>query len=336
MIRKQNYFKRRGKRGTIYLNERHCGVQLWDCLDTTDERIAEIRRREIHIAVERGDYQKFKTKVESVLSKTVEDHLIGLSASTKKTYRLHVKKHLDPYFGAVTLAQLESADLVEYKRFREGQGASEETISGEIWLFVSMLKKHGVELDPVDEAYIKPKRNIDRFLTESEMLSIVGRVDLPFRAAFLIGAYSGLRKMDVVNLNWSMIDLKEGFISMRTAKKKKSVRIPIHLKLSESLALIPRGVGGTRLFRFKSPTPLNRRWEDARKEAGLEWARIHDLRHFFGCFLVNRGIRHEVIADLMGITVGMVARYARFDDKTRRDAVGVFCRQTVSKAAIDG
>ena len=56
MGNKTKYFVRRGKRGVLYLQERHCGVKLSDCLGTTDERIAEVRRREIHISVERGDY----------------------------------------------------------------------------------------------------------------------------------------------------------------------------------------------------------------------------------------------------------------------------------------
>lgn len=339
MIRKQNYFKRRGKRGVIYLNERHCGVQLWDCLETTDERIAEIRRREIHIAVERGDYQKRKTKVKKALNETIEARLIGLEDATKKTYRHHIKKHLVPYFGECSLLELESEDLIQYKRFREGEGASEETISAEIWLFIALLKENGIELKPVAEGYLKPKRKIDRFLTESEMLSIVDRVEIPFKAAFLIGAYSGLRKMDVVNLRWSMIDYKEGFLVRSAKKNKRAIRIPLHQKLTDALSLIPRGVGETRLFSFATSFPLDRRWRDAREESGLEWARIHDLRHFFGCFLCNRGVRHEVIAELMGITVEMVRRYARFDDQTRRDALDVFCRQTVgkiSKEAIDG
>ena len=61
MKTKRKYFVRRGKRGVIYLQERHCGLRLGDCLHTTDEGIAEIRRREIHIAVERGYYENRKT-----------------------------------------------------------------------------------------------------------------------------------------------------------------------------------------------------------------------------------------------------------------------------------
>jgi len=55
METKKKYWRPKTKRGVLYLQERHCGVLLNDCLHTTDERIAERRRREIHIAVERGE-----------------------------------------------------------------------------------------------------------------------------------------------------------------------------------------------------------------------------------------------------------------------------------------
>lgn len=40
---KNKYFVRMGRRGVLYLQERHCGIKLGDCLHTMDERIAEIR-----------------------------------------------------------------------------------------------------------------------------------------------------------------------------------------------------------------------------------------------------------------------------------------------------
>ena len=82
---KRKYFRRKGKRGVIYLSERYMGIQLWDCLDTTDERIAEIRRREKHIQIERGDYQKSKTTFGEAVDYALPGLLKGKARRTCKS-----------------------------------------------------------------------------------------------------------------------------------------------------------------------------------------------------------------------------------------------------------
>jgi len=81
----------------------------------------------------------------------------------------------------------------------------------------------------------------------------------------------------------------------------------------------------TRTFRYH--------WAQARKRAGFEWARIHDLCHFFGSYLASHGKRREVIAKLMGHTnINSTALYARFDDDTLIESINAF---TVRKTSAN-
>ena len=87
---------------------------------------------------------------------------------------------------------------------------------------------------------------------------------------------------------------------------------------------MPQGIGDVRVFRRKMRT-FEYHWAQARKKAGFEWARIHDLRHFFGCYLASHGERSEVIAKLMGHSnINSTALYARFDDDTLIESINAF------------
>jgi len=68
-------------------------------------------------------------------------------------------------------------------------------------------------------------------------------------------------------------------------------------------------------------------WKRALKKSSVDWnVRVKDLRHFFGSFMLNRGVDHLTIVTLMGHSgVDMLKkRYGHFDDETLRRAVRVF------------
>ena len=106
----------------------------------------------------------------------------------------------------------------------------------------------------------------------------------------------------------------------------------MHPELQDALASMPQGIGDVRVFRMQKRT-FQCYWEQARKKAGFEWARVHDLRHFFGSYLASSGKRREVIAKLMGHTnMNSTALYARFDDDTLIDTIDAF---TVRKTSAN-
>ena len=118
MERKQKYFRRKGKRGIIYLQERYCGVRLCDCLGTTDEKIAEIQRREIHISVERGEYINWKLSFCDAVRESFEALVAGKAIKTRANYEAAFRVHLVPWFGKVRLSEIDTIDLLGYKRAR--------------------------------------------------------------------------------------------------------------------------------------------------------------------------------------------------------------------------
>ena len=45
---------------------------------------------------------------------------------------------------------------------------------------------------------------------------------------------------------------------------------------------------------------VNRRWDELRRKAGLDWLRLHDLRHGCATFLLAKNIPDRVIMEVLG------------------------------------
>ena len=78
----------------------------------------------------------------------------------------------------------------------------------------------------------------------------------------------------------------------------------------------PCGPGG-------SAPDLKTFWRGVRKRAQLGDLRVHDLRHSFASFLINRGVPLAAIGQLLGHTRTQTAeRYAHLLDETLQVATG--------------
>jgi len=80
---------------------------------------------------------------------------------------------------------------------------------------------------------------------------------------------------------------------------------------------------------FIFPSPISGRpsaslhfpWDRIRKRADLTDVRLHDLRHSFASFLVNRGVSLYVVQGLLGHAhTKYTQRYAHLTPDTLRDA----------------
>src|ERR1700730_11611939 len=48
------------------------------------------------------------------------------------------------------------------------------------------------------------------------------------------------------------------------------------------------------------PRNVNRRWDELRTRAGLNWLRLHDLRHGCATFMLAAGVPARTIMELLG------------------------------------
>jgi integrase/recombinase XerD len=114
---------------------------------------------------------------------------------------------------------------------------------------------------------------------------------------FLFGCYTGLRISDWYLFKPSHI--KTNYLSLRAKKNFGQISIPIHKRLKKTLELIKE-------VPLKEPEPMiNRELKEIAKRLGIgKSLSSHSARRTFAITMcLDRGIRSESIAEMMGITL---------------------------------
>ena len=83
--------------------------------------------------------------------------------------------------------------------------------------------------------------------TAEQVGKLVDAATGDWKAAILLGYYTGARLGDVVNMRWNAVDLKGQLITFTASKTKKPVTIPLHADLERELLKKP-GIGKALLF----------------------------------------------------------------------------------------
>lgn len=133
---------------------------------------------------------------------------------------------------------------------------------------------------------------------------------------------TGARKGELLSLVWSDVDLDRRVVRFRDTKNGESRTVPLAQTAVETL----RTWGaGTDKVGAVFPGPLGRidkAWEAARAEAGLEDFRFHDLRHSAASYLAMSGASLMDIAGILGHkTLVMVKRYSHLSEQHTMAAV---------------
>jgi integrase len=164
------------------------------------------------------------------------------------------------------------------------------------------------------------------------------------RAPVLFAILTGLRMANVRDLTWDRVDLKRKLIWIPSSSYKS--RKPHALALSEAAVEVLRAIrrerGIEHVFTYRAPvrggagllgdarpitgTLNTKAFRKARKRAGLEKLRWHDLRHTFASWLAMENASDRVLQSMMGWTSpAMARRYAHLrveDLRTWASSVG--------------
>ena len=157
-------------------------------------------------------------------------------------------------------------------------------------------------------------------------------------AAIRLLILTGARLREILDAQWSQVDLERGVIFLADSKTGKK---PIYLSAAAQavLAALPRIEGNPHIIAgAKDGAPradLKKPWAAVCRAAGLEGVRLHDLRHSFASFGAGASLGLPIIGKLLGHSQPATThRYAHLDaDPLRRavDTIGA----TIS-AAMEG
>ena len=152
-------------------------------------------------------------------------------------------------------------------------------------------------------------------------------------AAIRLLMFTGCRLREILNLEWSHIDVERGVLFLPDSKtgKKPIVLAAPAMSILASLDKIGRYVIASESAGQKDERPradLKRPWKAITRRAGLEGVRIHDLRHTFASFGAGSGLGLPVISNLLGHSdIRTTQKYAHLAVDPMRRAADIIAGQ---------
>ncbi len=317
---------RRGKvwyvRGTVR------GTRVYESTGTADRRQAEAYRAKRE--AELWQRSVFGGRGTRTFAEAALIYLEGreLSPSYRATLRRVVA-----YFGPMRLEEIDQSALDAYIR-RYHRGAAPGTIVRAVITPVTAIMRAAAKRGWCDPpAFERPRvRSPEpRFLTEEEAERLIAASAPHLRPLVIFLLYTGARLHEALRLQWRDVDLHARRVTLRQTKTGEVLGVPLHDRVFLALASLPHRDGHV----FRTPrgtpyydsggrggSPIKTAFKAACRRAGLEGVRVHDLRHTYASWLVQRGVHLRTVAELLGHrTLQMVQRYAHLAPEHLRAAV---------------
>jgi len=182
-----------------------------------------------------------------------------------------------------------------------------------------------------------PAWNIPRIEIDEELKLL--NVSPPELMAILICALNtGMRKSEILTLEWKDVDLETNLITIvkEKAKNKKTERIPVNsvlrkLLLGQKLKTFKSGYVflNSKGEPYKRHDSLNQMYRRALKLGGIQGLRFHDLRHTAATRMIEAGVNIVSVNKILRhADLKTTMRYLHPDDSLK-DAVEKLSNQAI-------
>jgi integrase len=269
----------------------------------------------------------------TTFSKLAEWYLNLESVKKLATYeRVEIcLNNFNKVFGDTKLSDLCLTDLEDYQIKRERAGKAKSTIDIEVGIASAMVNK-AFDNDKVSGDTLKPFRCIKNLLvrgsnarkntiTIENYIKLLDAAQDYLKPILIIGFNTGMRLGEILNLKWSNIYRKEGFIRLteHDTKEKKEKVIPINSNVANVFDRIIPHVHHDYVFTYRH-SPLQKfttNFKTCCKHAGIAYGRkeengitFHDLRRTVKTNMLKAGIDKVYRDTILGHSLkGMDTHY---------------------------
>jgi integrase len=330
------------KRGSVWwMSFTYQGKQIKRSTETDDKKLAKRIFDKVKGEVaERKWFEKLPGE-DRTFAEMMERYMTEHSARNKAPGS-HIRDkslsdHLVGHFGELTLAEITPSKISEYKTKRRGEGASPRTLNYELALMshafnLAIKEWEWVRENPVSRvAKEKVNNQIERWLTLEEQKNLLDKSPQWLQEIILFAVNTGLRQSEILDLEWSRVDLTRKTITILEQKNQGRDTLPLSegaLKVLQNRA--EARLNGTKyVFHTRNATRISSRnllrgFYAAAEKAGIENLRFHDLRHTFATRLAQAGVDLYTVQKLgRWKSISMVTRYAHHHPESLRAGVEV-------------
>ncbi len=239
-----------------------------------------------------------------------------------------LKRKLLPSFGSLRLDHIRPRHVEAWfdSCSQATPGGANKTLGTLRSIMKFAVASGHISSDPTRGVKRNKRPSLTRFLSRQEIARLYRTLDTmvaerpswqPQADMIRLLLLTGCRRGEIVRLRWCEV---QGTTLRLTSTKTGPREVWLSAAAQELIERQPR-VGSDWVF----PSPLDPArpcaceiglWYRARKEAGIEDVRLHDLRHTFASHAVMSGIPLPIVARLLGHSrSSMTLRYAHVHDR---------------------
>ncbi|MCB9752967.1 MAG: tyrosine-type recombinase/integrase [Myxococcales bacterium] len=322
---------------------------------TTEVSFSEARRRAVAalagVQEERRVAQPIRQReradervplVREFAERFLREHVdVRLKKATRRKYRQLLRSAVLPAFGERRLNAIPRAEVVRW------HGARKTTPYEANYALLLLRAMYGraKEWEVLPESFVPPTTRVrpfpeqgrERFLTPAERQRLEAYLDRALRTrsfkhgriraasvyAFRLLAHTGMRRGEVLGLEWSMIDWRARCARLPDSKVGKRT-VPLSPQAMEVLEgakrlqretpsryVVPSSKGGQ-----IDGSTLHATWVRVRRRIGLDDVRLHDLRHSAASDAIMSGVPLAVVGKILGHSrPSTTQRYAHISDE---------------------
>lgn len=242
------------------------------------------------------------------------------------TYVKHndnISRHILPYFVNIKACNITNKNILEWKQQIEEKGFSlnfKKSLYGSFnLLFVHGCKYYNLENNPVKnvgnfQSKKGHKKKTMNFMTEEQFKEFIKHIDDNlYNIAFTTLFYTGMRRGELLALEWKDIDLENNKININKTinpkLKDENDNSPKTNKSNREIELLPivnkklselKKIESDNPFSKITLSTLKRKCDNGCSFIKLDNFRIHDFRHSFASMCIDKGVPIEVISDYLG------------------------------------
>lgn len=317
----------------------HRGRHYRKSTKTKDKKTAENIYYKIRTLIAEGKWLEKLPGEEITFKEMIEKYLDEHSRinKTPKSYDRdkELARHLNQFFGDLMLTEVTPRRIYEYKVLRRKEGASPRTINYELSLMshafnLARREWEWINENPVSKVSREKVNNMrERWLTFEEEERLLRASPRWLQELIIFSLETGLRQGEVLNLQWSQVDLFRKTITILEQKNKRKDVLPLNERALEVLKARAkvRHIKTNYVFFNKNgnkigSSTLIRAFHSAMNKVNLRNLRWHDLRHTFATRLVQGGVDIYTVQKLgRWKDIQMVMRYAHHYPESLRERI---------------
>ena len=283
--------------------------------------------------------------VSAIVTEYIEAKSPKWAAGEKKRCESRLKNHIAPHIGLIPLdkltrEQVRQTHIAISKKTRYQANRSIQLLRASINFAISNLGWRVTSLvegeNPATRIELNTEKSRKEWVRPDEipdLIKAIRKEENPWMSGFfLMVLYTGARKSELLNLQWTDVELKQRVIRFWDTKNHEDHEVPLAPDAIKLLQSIPHTLGNPYVFcGHAKGKPINnpyKPWARILKRANIDRrVTIHDLRRTVGSLLASSGYSTQQIGKLLNHKSAITAKvYAEIADETKAEMTGAMAQ----------